>query len=294
MKIIISERQYSTLYEQKPDFIIDRETNALLRATGIRSDEDYKTVEELNKLAHHTDVDPHIMLTILQTATSVIPYVGPVISMGFGLADAKLYWDDGDKKTAILVALFSGIPLVGGLAVKIGLSSLGTKTLAEIGKKLSFGTKLSQVEKEVVKKVAQNRKLIEDGMKKLGQDASIRAGKELAKKQLKKQAVVQGVKNLGKDAAAYTAAGVGYSKGYDIVRGGTPKVKTSVEGFDWDFVKSAFGSSGNKKDNELLNLAWDKGWRPDKPVPTEFQTDTYKSRPNLKDLDDLLASLKEN
>jgi predicted tellurium resistance membrane protein TerC len=27
-------------------------------------------------------------------------------------------------------------------------------------------------------------------------------------------------------------------------------------------------------------------------VPAEFQTDTYKSRPNLKDLQDLLAGLK--
>jgi hypothetical protein len=282
MKIIISERQYKIVSEQPI---------TLAPPGGY----DYQRPDVIRKSFEQTGLSPHEILTIHQIGTSFVPVIGPLISIGIGLADAKLYWDEGDKKTAGLVGLFSAIPLVGGLAVKIGLSGWGSKALAEIGKKLSFGTKLSQVEEEVVKKVAQYRKLIEDGMKKLGQDASIRAGKELAKKQLKKQAVVQGAKNLGKDAAVYTAAGVGYSKGYDIVRGGTPKVKTSVEGFDWDFVKSAFGSSGNKKDNELLNLAWDKGWRPDKPVPVEFQTDTYKSRPdNLKGLQDLLASIKEN
>lgn len=34
------------------------------------------------------------------------------------------------------------------------------------------------------------------------------------------------------------------------------------EGFDWNSVKTIFGSSGSEKDNTLLKQAWLKGWRP--------------------------------
>jgi len=273
MKIIVSERQYKIVSEQLTRYGGPISPNVMQK--GWES------------------MDNHTQNTILGLGALAIPYIGKWVSAGIQLYDAKQYWDEGDKETAGLMTMFAGIPAMGSLSAKLGLAQWTAKALGEIGKKISFGSKLFPAEVEVVKKITQNRKLIEDGMKKLGQDATISAGKELAKKQLKKQAVAQGAKNLGKDAAVYSAAGAGYSKGYDIVRGGTPKVKTSVEGFDWDFVKSAFGSTGNKKDNELLNLAWDKGWRPDKPVPAEFQTDTYKNRPdNLKGLQDLLAGLK--
>ena len=258
MEYIISESQYHILVKEQ-----------LMRFSGPISPYVIKKGWE--------SMDNHTQNTILGLAALTIPYIGRWVSAGIQLYDAKQYWDEGDKKTAGLMAMFAGIPAMGSIAAKLGLASWGAKALSEIGKKISFGSKFFPAEVEVVKKITQNRKLIEDGMKKLGQDATISAGKELAKTQLKKQAVGQSVKSLGKQAGVYGGAYVGYNKGYDYARRETPKVKASVEGLDWDFVKLAFGSSGNEQDNKLLNLAWDKGWRPGKIVPQEFQTKQYKT-----------------
>ena len=240
-----------------------------------------------------TKLDNHTKNQVIALVGGFLPVIGPVISFVFGMKDAKEYYDEGDTKTAGLVGLFSILPILGPVTKMLGIGGWSAKALGEIGKKISNGSKLLPAEVGVIKKVAQNRKLIEDGMKKIGQQATITAGKQVAKKQLVKQATVQTAKNVGKEIAGYGAAGAGYDKAYDYARRGTPKVKVSQEGYDWEFVKNSFGSSGSEYDNKLLNLAWQKGWRPDKSVPPQFQTSEYKSRPNdLKGLEDLLASVK--
>jgi len=226
-------------------------------------------------------IDPHTLLTITQIGTAFIPIVGPVISMGIGLADAAMYWNKGDKKTAGLIGVFSMIPGVGGLASKLGLGQFTAKALGEIGKKISLGLKLSPVEIQVVNRVAQYKQLIQSEIAKLGESATINAGAKVAKatlkSQAKKEAIKQTIKQTGKTIAPYVAAGVGYSKGYDYVQKDTPKTKSQSEGYDWNFVRSSFGSSGTKEENELLNKAWAKGWRPGQVVPQELQTKEYQT-----------------
>ena len=130
MKILITESQYKMLMEQKSDFAYDRQSNALMNATGIRSNADYKTVNTLTnnsqKKLTSPNLDKHDLATVLQIVTVFIPYVGPLISSGIGYLDAKNYWDEGKKQDAALVAVLSSLPAIGAVVSKIpGVKQLG-------------------------------------------------------------------------------------------------------------------------------------------------------------------------
>ena len=223
------------------------------------------------------NLDPHTIATVMQIATAFIPFVGPFISAGIGLADAALYYNEGDTKTAGMIGVFSIIPGVGGLAGKLGLSKWSAKALGEVGKKISLGSKLSPVEIQVANKFAQNRQLIQNEITKLGSAATVKAGSQSARTKLRNKAIAQTTGGVGKTVAGYGAVGVGYSKGYDYLQKDTPKIKSQSEGYDWNFVRTSFGSSGTKEENESLNKAWIKGWRPGQVVPQEFQTKQYQN-----------------
>ena len=203
MKIIITESQHKFLVEQS-DYIMDKRANAIANVAGVRSDKDYQKTDKLIDKAHQgKPIDPHTLMTILQIGTAFIPVVGPFISAGIGLADAAMYYKEGDKKTAGLIGLFSVIPGIGGLASKMGLTKWSAKALGQIGKKISLGQKLSPVEIQVANKVAQNNTLIQSEVKKLSKTA-------IAKKGAKK-----GAKFVGTNVAPYVAADVAYNKTYD-------------------------------------------------------------------------------
>lgn len=53
MKFIITQNQYELLLEQKSDYAMDRQANAIAHSSGIRSDKDYKNVNQIiNKTAY--------------------------------------------------------------------------------------------------------------------------------------------------------------------------------------------------------------------------------------------------
>ena len=250
------------------------------------------------------ETDAHTVNTILAIGTAFIPYIGPFISAGIGLYDAKRYYDEGDTKTAGLVFLFSIIPGIGGLATKLGLTKWSSKALGNLAKKVSFGTKLTPGELKVVNRIATNKALIQKEINKLALSKKIiKNGNitKLAKKNVKKQLIKKNVAtSIGKTASTiggYVAAGDAYSKTYDAVQKNTPKAKVESEGLDWKFVKSAFGSSGTEQDNTLLNQAWTKGWRPGQVVPKGFQTALYQKnsneeQENIKKLEAMIASVQ--
>ena len=146
MNYLITESQLKVIVnEQKSDYAVDRQSNAIMNASGIRSKEDYNTVNSVTKKAMEgatIPLDDHTVMTILQIGSAFIPFIGPLLSTGIGLADAALYYKEGDTKTAGLVALFSCIPGVGGLSTKLGLTKWTSKALGELGKKISMGSKL--------------------------------------------------------------------------------------------------------------------------------------------------------
>ena len=290
MNYLITKSQLKVIVNEQSDYKYDRQSNAIMNATGIRSKEDYNTVNSVTKKAMEgatIPLDDHTVMTILQIGSVFIPFIGPFISAGIGLADAKMYYDDGDTKTAGLVALFACIPGVGGLATKLGLTKWTAKALGELGKKISMGSKLLPQEIKVANIVAKNKKLILADIK-----ATPVIAKEIAK-QTAKQAAKQAVTTVG----GYAAAGGAYSKVYDAAQKNTPRAKAESEGMDWAFVKSAFGSSGTEQDNTLLNQAWTKGWRPGTALPEQFQTALYQKnnneeQENIKKLEAMIASIQ--
>jgi hypothetical protein len=92
-------------------------------------------------------------------ATAFIPVIGPVLSAVISLADAKAYYDEGDKYTAGLITVLSLIP--GGRVVA---KSLARKIITKSGV-------LTTAEKSVLAKLAANKTLAKDQMAKLLQTA---------------------------------------------------------------------------------------------------------------------------
>lgn len=219
MKILISEEQYLLIKEQRSDYAIDRQSNAIMTGIGLRSKEDYQTVDKFITKAQNQigdQLDTHTKMTILQIATAFIPLVGPFISAGIGLADAAMYYNEGDKKTAGLVGIFAIIPGIGGLASKMGLGKVSSKVLANIGKKIGKGVKLTNGEVQITNKITQNRKLLIDEIIKLRQAGkSPSLAKQGVKSQLKKQAIKKSVVNIAKPLVGYGAVNLGYSHLYD-------------------------------------------------------------------------------
>jgi len=154
MKYILTERQLNLIQEQwwndpkhpewKKYAPTDYEKRELKKAETV-----------LNNL------DPHTIATIFQIGTAFIPGIGPFISAGIGLADAALYYKEGDKNAAGLTAAFSMLPFAGGVVSKIpGIKKLGAKGMAGLASKLSKGAKLVGEELEMFKSIAKNAELI--------------------------------------------------------------------------------------------------------------------------------------
>lgn len=103
----------------------------------------------------------HEVATILQIGTAFIPVIGPFISSGIGFLEAKSYWDEGDKKTATIVAILSSLPLLGSVVSKIpGIKQLGKNGMIKLAEKISGGKPLSTIESNVVKGISSEKDLI--------------------------------------------------------------------------------------------------------------------------------------
>jgi hypothetical protein len=152
MKIIISESQYKLIIEQRSDAAMDAQAKAI---SSLPSE--YK----------------HALMTILGIGSAFIPFIGPFISTGIGLAEASMYYSEGDKKTAGMVAAFSMLPFVGSIVSKIpGVEQLGTKGMALLASKLSKGQKLTQLESEIVNSINKFKQLINSELTKVSSKIS--------------------------------------------------------------------------------------------------------------------------
>lgn len=286
MKYLISERQYNLLSEQ-PDSRMPFQPETF----GYNPKKPETTKAALQKQKEFfKSIDPHTLAIVLGIGSAFIPVVGPFISAGIGLADAALYYKEGDTKTAGMVAMFSLIPGL-SLANKIpGVKQLGAKGMSSLASKISKGgSNLTKLEAEIVEGISQNSTAIQQELNTYLQNLAVQGAKTAANPttaQVLGTIAKQGVKGLAKAAAPYVAAGVAYSKGYDELQKNTPKSKAQSEGFDWNFVRTSFGSSGSEQDNIMLTKAWDKGWRPGTVVPNEFQTKQYQAQYN-KEVEDL-------
>ena len=164
---------------------------------------------------YRKDINPHDVLSVLELATVFIPVVGPLVSAGFGLGNAALYYKEGDTKSAGLFALFSVLPFVGDIPI---VKQLGKKGMDLLGQKLiKQGTKstLTPLENKVLKELNKNKSLIKSEIdKKVKQMAnnSLQKTKGLSANTKKN---LNAIAKFGLQSAAYLGAGVAYSKTYD-------------------------------------------------------------------------------
>jgi hypothetical protein len=156
MRIIISERQYGILKEQ---------TSTNLNLKGVKA-VNVPVKKELSPEQIKADQQMvHNMNTILQIVTPLIPYVGPFISAGIGGADARLYWEEGDKTTAAVVAAFSLLP---GISLIPGAKELGKKGMTKLFSKFIKGEKtFTPLENQVAKELGKESQLIKSEVDKV-------------------------------------------------------------------------------------------------------------------------------
>jgi hypothetical protein len=152
MKYTITQRQLDFLLEQDDWW----------KRSSYDKREWDKATTTLNNL------EPHTILQVAEIGTAFIPFIGPMISAGIGLADAALYYKEGDKKSAALTAAFSMIPGIGTLVAKIpGVKKLGEKGMAALASKISKGGKnLTPQEIEITKKIEESSETVVNEVKK--------------------------------------------------------------------------------------------------------------------------------
>jgi hypothetical protein len=108
----------------------------------------------------------HEILTVAEVGALFIPYIGPYVSAGIAMADAKMYYDEGDKYTAGLIVALTLTAGTGSVIAKIpGVRKLNAKIIKSIAKKLTRlknGEKVvfTATERPVVTGVAKNPNLI--------------------------------------------------------------------------------------------------------------------------------------
>jgi len=155
MKYLISEKQYRLISEQWWNDPKHPEWKRYA-PTDYEKRELKKAETTLNNL------DPHTLVTIGAIGTAFIPVVGPFLSAALGASDAALYYNEGDKKSAGITAVFSMLPFLGPIVSKIpGLKQLGSKGMVALASKLSKSEKLTEVEVQLVKQIADNSKVIQ-------------------------------------------------------------------------------------------------------------------------------------
>lgn len=257
--------------------------------------------------------DPHNVLMVFEMGSLLIPIVGPFISAGFGLANAKMYWDEGKKEDAVLSTFFSILPGLGAVGGKIA-SRLGREGLETLSQKIIkqglrdevlkgirnpkwFAENINKIQKNFTSKeiklledVANSRKYLEkvtgdmvrtnpNKFKSLLKDTE--SVKTYLKKSAKSNVELNNLKKISSkvDTGVNLGGIVGGLSAFPFYRKLNPGVRELIEkgGLDFELAKSEFFADGTKKEDNLKLLwALNDGWQPGKPIPEKYQTNRYK------------------
>ena len=138
-----------------------------------------------------------------------VPVLNVAIATAIAGIDAKMYWDEGDRYSAGLMATLTAIPLIGSLA-KLGLKPL-IKSLGKNGlKKFISNLKLIKAgQKPALTKTEQEL------IKKMGSDGNRKLIQQEVNAYYKKLTVKQTVKQVGKDITVGLAKGVAGSAAWN-------------------------------------------------------------------------------
>jgi hypothetical protein len=287
-----------TLSEQKPDNLMfgqsDNPAYTGKPASKLTSKELVKGAEKASKetaeFRKSLGLDnPHTWLQIGSVAAFLIPGIGTAlalgISLGFDAADTVVYWNEGDKEMAGLSVLLSVLPLVGDIPGVKNFSSSVVKSTKDKLKKVAQGVKNVQflpAEIQLVNFLKKNNVQIVKSANKNIQSKLV--------KNKKAPAILNAIKGgtkIGLELGAYSAVSDVYGSSYQSIQSDTPKVIAQKMGYEWDYIKDAFMSSGSAEDNLKLKKALQMGWKPGDEIPESLQTNLFKS-----ELDNYLGSIE--
>jgi hypothetical protein len=156
-----------TLFEQKSDSMMPGQIERFGYKQGDPSTMDNalkKQQEYLKNSNLFIKKYRHEILQIAAFGSMVIPVAGPFIALGLELADASLYYSEGDEYMAGLTLSFAAIP-TSQLVSKIpAVKKITKQGLVKIVKFMKLGPKskivLSQTEKDAAEQIAKNSKWI--------------------------------------------------------------------------------------------------------------------------------------
>jgi hypothetical protein len=163
MKILITKEQFNLILKEQSEITMDRRfgierTN--MAALGLNPSNPSDNRKYL-EMTYGKPLSGHDAATILQIATAFIPVIGPFLSMGIGLLDANSYYKEGNKTAASITAIFSLLPGMTSLALKIpGLRELGKKGMSKLASKILKKQPLTKTEKEVAESISKEKDLV--------------------------------------------------------------------------------------------------------------------------------------
>jgi len=189
MKILITESQLGRIIlSEQPESVMDRRLGIQdrnMKALGMNPS-NTSDVKKYSENVYGKTFTGHQVAAMLQIGTAFIPVVGPFISAGIGFLEAKSYWDEGDKQSAVLTAIFSSLPLIGSVVSKIpGVKQLGQKGMAALASKIvKLGEKFkpNKLEQEVIQGIEQNTDLVKTEVKKVADKFNLQRTGTKAKK----------------------------------------------------------------------------------------------------------------
>jgi hypothetical protein len=157
----------------------------------------------------------HNVLEVLELGSVFIPIVGPFISAGFGLGNAALYYNEGDKKSAGLFVLFSLLPFVDKIP---GFKKISESVFNNLAKKLSSkGGKitLTPLENGILKSIKANEGVLKSELNNKVKQMAINSLKTTKGLTPNTKKNLIGISKFGLGIGAYLGAGATYSKTYD-------------------------------------------------------------------------------
>ena len=205
VRYIITEHQYKLIIEQPM---------GLAPVGGY----EYQKPQAIKKSFELTGLEPHTIMMIAGIGSAFIPVIGPLISLGIGLGDAAIYYNEGDTKTAGMVAMFSLLPGIGTIVNKLPfgqiVKQLGTKGMSALASKLSKGGgNLSKLESEVAQGISKNLSLIQQELNSHVKNLATQATTKPLATNVKNQLLNLSKKGLSwtaKNVVPYVGAGAGY------------------------------------------------------------------------------------
>jgi hypothetical protein len=217
MKIIISENQLKKLLEQPESrFGPEQYMSPSERAAFHSGDANKAGAALMSGSKKQMDlihsIDPHTAMMVIGIGSAFIPVVGPFIAAGIGLADAAIYYKEGDTKSAGMSALFSIIPGVGPIVSKIpGVKQLGVKGMSALASKLSKGIKITDpLEIGVVNAIGKNKELVQGAV-----NGHVKALSQQAAAKTTNSSLKSSLLGIAKTGLTYGSVGLAYDYGYD-------------------------------------------------------------------------------